>query len=146
VTVPAHAARVAAPDLAAALAAVRARGLRLSSARRAVLEALYEAGRPAPAEELARAGGCDLASAYRNLEALEDAGLVRHMHVGHGAGLYAPAGTRCDIVACERCGARTVLAPEIASRIRAAVHAASGFVPRFDHFPLTGLCPRCSTR
>jgi Fur family transcriptional regulator, ferric uptake regulator len=146
VTVPAHTASVAVPDLPSALAAVRARGLRLSSARRAVLEALYEAGRPAPADELARAGGCDLASAYRNLEALEHAGLVRHMHVGHGAGLYAPAGTRCDIVACERCGARTVLAPEIASRIRAAVHAASGFVPRFDHFPLTGLCPRCSTR
>jgi Fur family transcriptional regulator, ferric uptake regulator len=145
-TVPASTAPVAAPDLPSAIAAVRARGLRLSRARRAVLATLYGAGHPIGAEEIARAGGCDLASAYRNLEALEGAGLVRHTHVGHGAGLYAPAGARSDLVACERCGARTVLAPEIASRIRAAVTAASGYVPRFDHFPLTGLCPRCARR
>ena len=145
-TAPAHTAPVAVPDLPSALAAVRARGLRLSSARRAVLEALYAAARPLSADELARAGGCDVASAYRNLDALETAGLIRHMHVGHGAGLYAPAGSSCEVVACERCGARTVLAPEIATRIRAAVRAASGYVPRFDHFPLTGLCPRCASR
>ena len=48
-----------------------------------------------------RAGGLggrlpasDLGSVYRNLEALERAGLVRHVHAGHGAGRYALA-TQC---------------------------------------------------
>jgi Fur family ferric uptake transcriptional regulator len=143
-TVPAHTALAPAPDLRSALAAVRGRGLRLSRARRAVVAALYGAGRPLSADELARAACCDPASAYRNLEALERVGLVRHMHVGHSAALYAPAGARIAIVACERCGARTILAPRAAAQVRAAVRLASGFTPRLDHFPLTGLCPRCA--
>jgi Fur family ferric uptake transcriptional regulator len=150
VTVPAHAARVAAPDLAAALAAVRARGLRLSSARRAVLQALFGGAGPRTAEEIARGAagrpGCDLASVYRNLEVLEAAGVVRHLHVGHGAGLYLPAADATELVVCERCGARADVDPRVTADVRAAVRAATGFVPRFDHFPLAGLCPRCADR
>lgn len=33
----------------------------------------------------------DLGSVYRNLETLEGLGVVRHMHAGHGPGLYAIA-------------------------------------------------------
>jgi Fur family ferric uptake transcriptional regulator len=150
VTVPAHAARVAAPDLAAAIAAVRARGLRLSSARRAVLQALFGGAGPRTAEEIARGAtghpGCDLASVYRNLEVLEAAGVVRHLHVGHGAGLYLPAADATELVVCERCGARADIDPRVTADVRAAVRAATGFVARFDHFPLAGLCPRCADR
>jgi Fur family ferric uptake transcriptional regulator len=150
VTVPAHTALVAVPDLAAALHAVRARGLRLSSARRVVLEALFAAGGPLTAEEIARGAagrhGCDLASVYRNLEVLEDAGVVRHLHVGHGAGLYLPAADATELVVCERCGARSDIDPRVTADVRAAVRAATGFTPRFDHFPLAGLCPRCAGR
>src|ERR1700710_2375475 len=51
-------------------------------------------GRPVTVEELAdglggRVPRSDAASTYRNLETLEDLGLVRHMHLGHGAGRYA---------------------------------------------------------
>jgi Fur family transcriptional regulator, ferric uptake regulator len=149
VTVPAHAAPVAVPDLEAAMNAVRDHGLRLSSARRIVLEALFRAGVPLAAEEIAggargRVPACDLASVYRNLEALEAAGVVRHMHVGHGPGLYAPAGAAPELVVCERCGARAGVDPRVAAGVRAAVRDATGFAPRFDHFPLAGLCPRCA--
>src|SRR6185436_11498510 len=78
-----------APDLDAATAVVRARGLRLSTARRLVLEALYDADGPLTAEQLA--GEMDVASVYRNLETLEELGLVRHFHLGHGPGLYPRA-------------------------------------------------------
>ena len=66
-------------DLPAAIAALRAAGLRVSAARRVVLEALFAAGGPATAEELAsgldgRLPVSDLASMYRNLETLEDLG------------------------------------------------------------------------
>jgi Fur family ferric uptake transcriptional regulator len=149
VTVPAHTVRIAVPDLMSALDAVRASGLRLSSARRIVLEAIFEADGPLTAEEIARGAGgrvprCDLASVYRNLEALEAAGLVRHLHVGHGPGLYLSAASAVELIVCERCGARADVDPRVTADIRAAVQAATGFTPHFDHFPLAGLCPRCA--
>jgi Fur family ferric uptake transcriptional regulator len=151
VTVPAHTALVAVPDLDAALAAVRARGLRLSSARRLVLETLFGTLRPLSAEEIARRSGgapdrpgCDLASVYRNLEVLEYAGVIRHVHVGHGPGLYGRAADATELVVCERCGARADIDPRVTADVRTAVRAATGFTPRFDHFPLAGLCSRCS--
>ena len=96
--------------LDAALGALRARGLRVSAARRLVLEALFAAERPVDRRGDRRGldGRCRRRprSVYRNLETLEALGLVRHVHLGHGAGRYALAGapTR-GYVACERCGA-----------------------------------------
>src|SRR3712207_1173155 len=84
-----------ASDLDAALRTLRGRRLRFSSARRLVLEALYAAPGPVTAEQIAsglggRLPSSDLASVYRNLETLEEVGLVRHVHLGHGPGRYAP--------------------------------------------------------
>jgi Fur family ferric uptake transcriptional regulator len=147
-TVPCLAHSTPAPDVEAAVDAVRARGLRLSASRRLVLEALYATGRPVTAEEIAsgmygRLPRCDLASVYRNLETLEDLGLVGHMHLGHGPGLYAPAAADDEYVACERCGRSEAVAADVLRLVRAAVREAVGYEPRFSHFPLTGLCPSC---
>ena len=141
---------LAAPTLEAAMAAVRARGLRLSAARRLVLEGLFAADGPISAERLAngldgRLPPSDLASVYRNLETLEALGLVRHVHMGHGPGRYALAGPRApEYVSCERCGAYVTLAPEALDGVRAAVLEASGYTARFTHFPVVGLCPDCA--
>ena len=126
----------------AAFAAVRAHGLRLSSARRLLLQALFAADRPLSAEELA--GDGDVASAYRNLEVLEGLGLVRHVHLGHGPRLYQPAGRPRDFVICEGCGDVSPLAPAAVDAVRMAVLDAVGYRARFAHFPLAGLCPECS--
>jgi Fur family transcriptional regulator, ferric uptake regulator len=110
-TVPHHTSPLPAPSVEAAVALLRARGLRVSSARRLVIEARFAAERPLTAEEIA-AGlegwlpASDLASVYRNLITLEEIGLVRHFHAGHGPGRYALAATgELDFVTCERCGA-----------------------------------------
>jgi Fur family ferric uptake transcriptional regulator len=150
-TVPCLAEPAPAGDLEAAVDTLRSRGLRLSASRRLVLEALFAAGRPATAEEIAsgmygRLPRCDLASVYRNLETLEELGLVRHMHLGHGPGLYAPAASEEEYVACERCGRSEVVSPDILRYVRAAVREAVGYEPRFSHFPLTGLCPMCKEK
>src|ERR1700727_3475980 len=79
-------------DVAAAVAVLRGRGLRLSAARRLVLEALFAAEGPVSAEYVARRLRVDLSSVYRNLELLESHGLVRHVHLGHGPGLYVLRG------------------------------------------------------
>jgi Fur family ferric uptake transcriptional regulator len=150
-TVPCLAEPAPAGDLDAAVAQLRGRGLRLSASRRLVLEALFAAGRPATAEEIAsgmygRLPRCDLASVYRNLETLEELGLVRHMHLGHGPGLYAPAAEDDEYVTCERCGRSEAVARDVLREVRAAVRAAVGYEPRFSHFPLTGLCPSCQDK
>jgi Fur family transcriptional regulator, ferric uptake regulator len=142
---------VAARNPDAALDAIRDRGLRLTASRRLVVTALYESDRPVTAEEIAsgmygRLPRCDLASVYRNLETLEDAGLVRHMHLGHGPGLYGPAACDDEYVACERCGRSQVIPADCLSVVRGAVRAALGYEASFIHSPLTGLCPVCQEK
>lgn len=136
---------IAAPDIPSALAALRRRGLRISAARRLVVEALFAAGRPLPAPELAERSGLDPASVYANLQALEEVGLVTHVHLGHGPGRYALADrVERDFVECERCGAVRGLRPSVLAEVRAAVREATGYDPRFDHFPIVGLCAGCT--
>jgi Fur family transcriptional regulator, ferric uptake regulator len=135
---------LAAPSLTAAVVALRTRGMRVSTTRRALLERLYCSAQPLTAEELA--GGLDIASVYRNLDALEAVGLVRHVHLGHGPGLYALARRRdTGYAACERCGRHAALAPEQLAAVRAAVRAATGLECDFSHFPIVGVCAGCAT-
>jgi Fur family transcriptional regulator, ferric uptake regulator len=115
-----------------AIAALRAGGLRVSAARRLVIEALFAAEGPATVEELA--AGCD--------EAL---GLVRHMHLGHGPGRYVLAAREArDYLACERCGELLAADADDLEPVRALVREAFGFEARFGHFPIVGLCPACA--
>lgn len=137
-------------DLEGALTALRERGLRVTAARRLILEGLFAADEPASAERLAggldgRLPPSDLASVYRNLETLERAGVVRHLHLGHGPGLYALAGgPRREFAFCERCGEVRQLAADELDDVRAGIRAAIGYEARFAHFGLVGLCPRCA--
>src|SRR6476619_1748373 len=71
-------------DVSSAVALMRERGLRVSAARRLVVEALFAADGPMSAEQIAegiggRVPSADIASVYRNLQAFEDIGLVRHV-------------------------------------------------------------------
>jgi Fur family ferric uptake transcriptional regulator len=142
--------RIEAETLAEAVAALRERGLRLSGARRVVLEALYTTDQPLSAEQIAEGAGgtpaSDLASVYRNLETLERLGLVQHVHLGHGAGRYVRAGREREYLVCERCGANRAVPPAQLDGVRAAVERATGFQARFSHFPIVGLCGECAAR
>jgi len=150
-TIASESPELAARDLPAAIAALRAGGLRVSAARRLVLEALFAADGPATAEELAsgldgRLPVSDLASMYRNLETLEELGLVRHVHFGHGAGRYVlSAATERGYVACHRCGAFSELDDAAVAALREGIEH-TGFTARFTHFPVVGLCPQCLQR
>ena len=137
-------------DLAEAIDAVRRSGLRLTSARRLVLEALLAARTPISAEDIADGLGgrmtqSDIASVYRNLETLGELGLVRHFHAGHGPGRYVleGAGDR-EYITCESCGALESVDPSALDGIRDEIRALSGFEARFSHVPIVGLCARCA--
>jgi Fur family ferric uptake transcriptional regulator len=138
-------------DLADAFAVVRAHLLRLTGARRLVLEALFAVERPVSAEEIA-AGldgvlpASDLASVYRNLDTLERIGLIRHVHFGHGAGLYEltrPQGY--EYALCERCRAVLAVPARGLDSVRETLERLLGVEPQFSHFPIVGLCRRCSS-
>jgi Fur family transcriptional regulator, ferric uptake regulator len=137
-------------NLGEAIDVVRASGLRLTSARRLVLEALLAARAPISAEDIADGLGgkmtqSDIASVYRNLETLGELGLVRHFHAGHGPGRYVLEGLGDrEYLACESCGALKSVEPAALDDVRNAVRDLSGFEVRFSHFPIVGLCARCA--
>lgn len=136
--------------LDAALATVRAHGLRASSARRLLLAALVAAERPIPAEAIARGldgrvPPSDVASVYRNLDALERIGVVRRLLLGHGAALYTLAGgDDGGYVACDRCGDVRTADPRALAAVRSVVRSALGYEASFTHVPLVGTCARCA--
>jgi Fur family ferric uptake transcriptional regulator len=139
-------------DLDQAMEVVRGGGLRLTSARRLVLEALLKARKPISAEDIADGLGgkmtqSDIASVYRNLETLGELGLVRHFHAGHGPGRYVleGAGDR-EYLSCESCGALESVDPAALDGVREVVRGLSGFEARFSHFPIVGLCARCAKK
>jgi Fur family ferric uptake transcriptional regulator len=150
VTVPHASPPLEAPDMDTAVEALRSRGLRVSAARRLVLEALFAAGRPIPAEQIAdglagRLPRSDLASAYRNLETLEAVGLVRHFHVGHGPGLYGltRAADR-EYLVCDSCSAVRAVEPRRMEQVRSLIKHEFGYEASFSHFPIIGLCAGCA--
>jgi Fur family ferric uptake transcriptional regulator len=149
VTAPGTGPRLDAPDLDSAVDALRANGLRLSAARRLVLEALYGADGPVTAEQVAsglagRLPRSDLASVYRNLEMLEGLGLARHFHLGHGPGLYAPAGVSDrEYLVCGSCGAVKAVEPDEMEPVRKLIQKRFGYEAQFSHFPILGVCPDC---
>jgi Fur family ferric uptake transcriptional regulator len=140
-----------APDLEAAIDALRARGLRVSAARMLVLEALYGAPGPITADQIAdglagKLPRSDLASVYRNLETLEQVGLIRHFHLGHGPGLYAPSGVgEREYLVCDACGSVKAVDPKQMNPVRTMIQKRFGYAARFSHFPILGLCANCAS-
>jgi Fe2+ or Zn2+ uptake regulation protein len=126
-TVP-HTTRTLAPaSVPAAITTLRVRGLRVSAARRLVLEALFAADEPVTAETIAagldgRLPSSDLASVYR----------------------YALAGRhQGGYVACEGCGAHRPLDRATVAHLTALLREACGYEPQLVHFPIVGRCPEC---
>ena len=136
-------------SVAEVMDALREAGHRVSAASRQVLDALFAADGPLSAEQIAAGTEAsvtplELTSVYRNLERLEQLGVVSHVHFGHGPGLYALArdGDR-EYLICDRCGRVTSLAPDALDPVRAKLRKDFGHHARFSHFAIHGHCERC---
>jgi Fur family ferric uptake transcriptional regulator len=142
---------IAADDLVAALSE---RGYRITNARRAVCEVVAASHD----EHLSAANIYDRAVAtsgtrldrstvYRTLEALEDAGLLAHSHLGHGPSVYhlaEDAGHQHLI--CRGCGSTVTLPEAEAALLARRITESTGFVPDPNQFALSGLCADCAAR
>ena len=124
--------------------ALRHAGHRVSGPARAVLGELFAADGPISAEAIA-GGRLDPTSVYRNLERLEQLGVVRHVHAGHGPGLYALArGGDREYLVCERCRRVVSVDPSELDGVRQELRERFGLNARFSHFPIHGLCADCA--
>ena len=88
---------------------LRDKGLRLTPQRELVLSAVRELVHATPEEvaEKVRAThpGINLSTVYRNLETLENVGLVQHTHLGHGGATYHAAEELTHLhLVCGDCG------------------------------------------
>jgi Fur family ferric uptake transcriptional regulator len=148
-TLSASSPRVQFEGIESAVEALRAQDLRVTMARRLILQALFAADGPLAVETIVRAAGehqsaLDVASVYRSLEAFERAGIVRHVHLGHGPGLYALVGEgESEYLYCERCGSARAVSPDQLDEVRELVAERFGYTARFTHFPIVGLCANC---
>ncbi len=125
---------------------LRSQGLRLTRQRRQVIEALARSDPPTSAEELAALlPDVHPSSVYRSLAALEEVGVIRHVHLAHGPARYeiVPAEDTRHLV-CEVCGRHVVVPAGVLDDVRRRLEVEAGFVLDSVHFALTGRCVTCA--
>jgi Fe2+ or Zn2+ uptake regulation protein len=130
------------------LALVRARGGRVTSARRLLLEAVFDAEGHRTAEELAavvqaRAPDVHLSTIYRNLEDLQELGIVIHAHLGHGPSTYHLAAAAHGHLVCDACGAVIEAPDDLFAGLSRSTRSRFGFAIDPHHFAVLGRCRGC---
>ncbi|HEX5040196.1 MAG TPA: Fur family transcriptional regulator [Candidatus Limnocylindria bacterium] len=131
---------------------LRARGLRSTAQRRAVIEALAIAdGHVTGAELVERCRRVDPtttpSTVYRTLDVLEELGLVRHLHGADGREEYHVLPTQQHgHLYCASCGSTIEIDAPRAAEIESAVRRADGFEVEIDHVTLVGRCRECASR
>jgi len=132
----------------AVLARLRSNGGRITTARRLLLQILFQRGPHRTAEDIARevhavAPDVNLSTIYRNLDELERLGVIVHAHLGHGAAIYHLQSDAHGHLVCESCGAMAEAPAELFQAFAAAAHEKLGFVIDYRHFAVLGRCQQC---
>lgn len=130
-------------------AKLRARGYRVTPARRLVLQALAELSHATGEEILAHVGpvapDLNLSTVYRTLEVLSEVGLVTHAHFQHAVVTYHAVGGQAHIhLVCRGCGEVSSVPAGAAAEFTAEVARKTGFRADVSHLTLHGKCARCS--
>ena len=129
---------------------LRVRGVRVTSARRALLAALVDAeNHHLDAQDLSAAvqravPDVHLSTIYRSLDSLEELGLVDHVHFGHGRAIYHLADEPHQHLLCDVCGAVVEVPDDVFAELTSTVQRAYGFTIRPHHFAVIGRCRACS--
>jgi len=129
---------------------LRARGMRLTRQRERVIDAVRVLGHATPdglAAAVARDGGSalPLSTIYRNLEALEEVGVVSHTHLDHRTPTYHLTDHADHLhLVCLSCGAVIESAVTMADAFVRNLLTRQGFVADVKHMAIHGWCARCS--
>lgn len=124
------------------------RGLRMTPQRQLVLDAVTELGHATPEAVCTRvqetAPAVNITTVYRTLDLLEQLGVVRHTHLGHGAPTYATSAHEHVHLVCHRCGAVDEIDADALDDLAASLRADTGFRLDATHVALSGLCRGCT--
>jgi Fe2+ or Zn2+ uptake regulation protein len=131
-----------------ALALLREHGGRITSSRRFLLEAIFDAQGHSTVEELAarvqaKAPDVHLSTIYRNVEELEKLGIIEHSHLGHGAATYHLAAGAHSHFVCETCGTTFEAPDALFTNLSKNARAQFGFEINPHHFAVYGRCRDC---
>lgn len=129
---------------------LRSDGLRITPPRRAVCEILArDHGRHLTLAELHESAAAHLGSpidqstVYRTVDALEEHGLVEHVHLGDGPAIVHLSSDHHHHFVCESCGTTVGVPAEQISTALGEVAAAHGFVIDSVHVGIVGTCESC---
>ena len=99
-------------------------------------------------DRLAQGGNTSRAAVLhaRTLEVLEDVGLVRHAHLGHGAPTYHSSSDAGHLhLVCRACGSVSEVAVSEADEFVGRMRRDHGFDTDVEHFAVFGRCRSCSS-
>ncbi len=122
---------------------LRERGLRWTRQREQVLDAVHDLGHATPEQVHRAITGTDLATVYRTLDLLEDIGLIKHMHLGHGAPAYRLADDEHIHVVCHECGSVVDVPHSLVDDLQDRLRAERGFELDRAHLTIFGRCADC---
>jgi Fe2+ or Zn2+ uptake regulation protein len=127
---------------------LRATGGRITSARRALVTALLDADAHVTADDLAAVvqrshPDVHRSTIYRTLDALEDLGVVDHVHLGHGRAVYHLLDDPHHHLVCEVCGEVLEVTDALFQPLATHLSEDYGFTLK-HHFALQGKCRTCA--
>lgn len=131
------------------LALLRAGGGRVTSPRRAIVQALIDLGHPTAerltAEVRTRQPDVHESTVYRFLDELEHLGVVDHVHLGHGPAVYHFAEDAHHHLVCEKCGEVIEVPGQVFAPLRRRLRDEFAFELQPRHFAVTGRCRTCAS-
>ncbi|NYG59791.1 Fur family ferric uptake transcriptional regulator [Nocardioides daedukensis] len=127
---------------------IRSSGKRLTAQRELILRAVDHLGHGTPdeihAEVHKHSTAVNLSTVYRNLEVLEELGLVRHTHLSDRAPTYHSVTDHEHFhMVCRNCEKVTSLDPAMLSDFVARLREEHGFEPDIGHLAVFGHCLDC---
>jgi len=91
--------------------------------------------------------GINLSTVYRNLETLENVGLVLHTHLGHGGATYHASEELTHLhLVCSECESIGDAPIETAANFVNTLADDYGFKTDVTHFAVYGLCSKCANK
>jgi len=130
---------------------LRARGARITSAKRLLVSALLTNPAHRTAEQLAaavqaQAPDVHLTTIYRNLDELERLGVIERTHTGHGPATCHLASTPHGHLACQACGSLTEVPATLFADLAESLRERYGFAVSTGQLALAGQCADCHRR
>jgi Fur family ferric uptake transcriptional regulator len=128
---------------------LRARGLRMTPQRRAIVATVMRAqGHISPTDVTRKIQrempGVNASTVYRTLTLLEEVGVLQHTHLESGAEYHRAEEAEHTHLVCGNCGHDDPLSLKEAEALHTMIRSHHGFEADLTHFAITGLCSDCS--